>query len=173
MELILVRHGQSKTNVEAKHQTFEDPLTKEGRSMLAALPGDFDSIYSSDMPRALETANIMFPTKQIMSDVRLREKRNGIMEGLKKGDADWSKVNEQPFLERKAEGGESIEDVVARVKEFLESLHEGKHVLVTHGTTMRIIVALILDIDLERLIRTLQIGNGSVLTLSFDKLPWR
>jgi 2,3-bisphosphoglycerate-dependent phosphoglycerate mutase len=170
MELILIRHGQSRTNVEGSHQTFEDPLTEEGKARLFKIHGKFDNIFSSDMPRALETAKIMFPTDKIIIDERLREKRNGIFEGVLKKDADWSEVNKQPFMKRKAEGGESLEEVISRIKEFLSTLPEGRHVIVTHGTTLRIMFALTLGLDVEKILRSLQIGNGSVLTVTYDGL---
>jgi broad specificity phosphatase PhoE len=106
MELLLIRHGESKTITQSRHQTFDDPLTDEGRAKLFVVQDEFDSVFSSDMPRAIETAKIIFPNHNIIIDERLREKRNGVFEGMQKQDVDWSEVNKTPFMLRKALHGE-------------------------------------------------------------------
>ena len=169
MELLLIRHGESRTGVEGKHQTFDDPLTKEGIVKLFKMPGYFDLVLSSDMPRALETAKTMFPNQHITVDERLREKRNGIFEGLPKKEVDWSEINKQSFMKRKAEGGESLEEVVSRIKDFLLSLPEGRYAIISHGTALRIILALTLGLDIEKTLRSLQISHGSSLQVTFNK----
>lgn len=65
MRLILVRHGQSLGNVEARIQGSEDPLTDFGRSQAAtvasaiAARGDVTHLYASPLSRAFETATII------------------------------------------------------------------------------------------------------------------
>lgn len=86
MQLTLIRHGESNVHLRGAHQTFEDKLTSQGRKQLEStkIYDNFDIIYSSDMPRALETARILFRNTPIKIDERLREKRNGIFEGVLK-----------------------------------------------------------------------------------------
>lgn len=65
MRLILVRHGQSQGNMEARIQGDDDPLTALGRSQAraagAALAerGDITHLYASSLDRAFETASII------------------------------------------------------------------------------------------------------------------
>ena len=64
MRLLLVRHGQSLANVEARIQDDEDPLTDIGRAQAAAAGrhlaqrGDVTHLYASPLERARETALI-------------------------------------------------------------------------------------------------------------------
>ena len=132
MELTLIRHGQSIADVQGTHQTFEDPLTNQGKACVVQvqLKTKFDKIFSSDMPCALETAKIIFPNREIILDSRIQEKRNGIFEGMLKNEADWSEVNKAPFMKRKAEGGESLEEVKKRIISFLSELEDGKYAVI-------------------------------------------
>ena len=171
MEITLIRHGESITNVQGAHQTFEDPLTEDGGACVekVKINTKFEKIFSSDMPRALETAKIIFPNENIIVDTRLQEKRNGIFEGKLKSETDWSKVNKEPFMKRKAKGGESLEKVKKRVISFLSELEDKKYAVVSHGTIIRIILAIALKKDIEEILRTVQIGNASVITINTER----
>ncbi len=65
MRLLLVRHGQSLGNIEARIQGDDDPLTGHGReqarraSAHLAARGDITHLYASSLARALETATII------------------------------------------------------------------------------------------------------------------
>lgn len=172
MELTLIRHGESTTNVENTHQTFKDPLTSQGKSQAeqVRIKTKFDKIFSSDMPRALETAKIIFPSEKIIVDSRIQEKRNGIFEGISKDKADWTEVNKAPFMKRKAEGGESLEEVKKRVISFLSELDDGKYAIISHGTILRVILAITLKKDLEEILRNVQLGNASVIAVTIKDL---
>ena len=171
MQLTLIRHGESFVHLKSAHQTFDDELTDSGKKQLESteIYDHFDTIYSSDMPRALEAAKILFKNAQIQTDERLREKRNGIFEGVLKKDADWSEINKLPFMERKAPQGENLLEVKKRILEFLRGLPEGKHAIVSHGTALRVMISLLLQMDLEYLLKSVQIGHGSSLTLTIPE----
>lgn len=65
MQLILVRHGQSQGNIEARIQGSNDPLTDLGRAQAGAAGtalagrGDITHLYASSLDRAFETASII------------------------------------------------------------------------------------------------------------------
>lgn len=65
MRLILIRHGQSRGNLDARIQGDDDPLTDLGRTQAraagAALAsrGDVTHLYASSLDRAFETASII------------------------------------------------------------------------------------------------------------------
>lgn len=65
MLLLLVRHGQSLGNIEARIQGDDDPLTdfgrRQARTVAAALAqrGDVTHLYTSPLDRAMETATII------------------------------------------------------------------------------------------------------------------
>lgn len=65
MRLILVRHGQSQGNIDARIQGHDDPLTALGRAQARlagealARRGDITHLYASSLDRAFETASII------------------------------------------------------------------------------------------------------------------
>ena len=73
----MVRHGETQWNAEHRFQGISDiELIDRGREQakeLAVRIGErrFDSVWSSDLVRAVETARIVFGEPSI--DVRLRE----------------------------------------------------------------------------------------------------
>lgn len=90
MELILIRHGQSKGNANDIVQGhLDEGLSDLGLEQAESLskffnPGDLTAIYSSDLDRAKQTAE---PTSKKLSleinlDPELREAGFGIWEGM-------------------------------------------------------------------------------------------
>lgn len=65
MLLLLVRHGQSLGNIEARIQGSDDPLTDVGRRQARAVAArlaqrnDMTHLYASPLDRAMETASII------------------------------------------------------------------------------------------------------------------
>ena len=88
--LLAIRHGETQWNVEELFQGHGDsPLTSAGRDQARALARrmkdiHFDSLISSDLGRALETASIIAEETghTIEKDARLRERNFGDLEGL-------------------------------------------------------------------------------------------
>jgi broad specificity phosphatase PhoE len=79
------------------------------------------TIFSSDLGRAVETTRIAFPGRDVLLDWRLRECDYGELNGTPKGHRDAHP------------GGESWQQAVARVHRFLDELvatRDGQRVLV-------------------------------------------
>jgi probable phosphoglycerate mutase len=143
-ELWLVRHGETPASRGRTLAGWADvPLTEHGESQAAALrarlAGErFDGVWSSDLRRALATARLAWgePTP----DRRLREMSFGELEGRP-----WDALDarHQDGLARfegfLAPGGESFDDLRARVWSFLEGLDAGRHLLFTHGGVVRLL----------------------------------
>lgn len=72
-------------------------------------------------------------------------------------------------MERKAPQGENLLEVKKRILLFLKDLPEGKHAIISHGTALRVIISVLLQIDLEQLLKSLQIRHGSSLTLTISE----
>ena len=99
MKLILLRHGESKWNLENRFTGWKDvPLTNNGRNE-AAVSGrqllkkniKISSVYTSLLERAIETTNIVteiikFPKEDIQFDWRLNERHYGALQGLNKSE---------------------------------------------------------------------------------------
>src|SRR5512133_2359968 len=85
----LVRHGQTDWNVARRYQGQQDiPLNAEGLQQARTLAlfmkeETFDVIYSSDLQRAMQTAQILQEGREatVTADARLREIAFGEWEG--------------------------------------------------------------------------------------------
>lgn len=77
----------------------------------------FDVLFSSDLVRAIDSANIAFPGVEKHQDKRLRECNYGILDGKHK-----SLVVYEEHIQKQFEGGESLKDVERRVRDFVEDI---------------------------------------------------
>ena len=89
MKIILIRHAQSKGNeagvVQGQTDEGLSELGKTQAKLFATyLEGEFSAIYSSDLERAIQTAEPIAKklNLQITTDSNLREAHFGIWEGL-------------------------------------------------------------------------------------------
>jgi probable phosphoglycerate mutase len=141
--LLLARHGETEWNREGRWQGWADPpLNETGRSQayrlaeqLRAVP--FDAVYSSDLKRAHETAEIVAAPHgvPVVADPGLREIDVGSWSGLTRAEID------ERFPGSDRPDGETREHHLARVLATVERIaraHAGERILiVTHGGTMR------------------------------------
>ena len=110
MKLILLRHGESKWNLENRFTGWTDiSLTSSGIEE-ASFSGKqllkknikIVSVYTSLLKRAIETTNIVseiikFPKQNIKLDWRLNERHYGALQGLNKSET-AAKFGEQQVL---------------------------------------------------------------------------
>lgn len=165
-KLIIIRHGETVWNVEGrKHGQLDSPLTALGIIQSKALAErlteeSFTTLYSSDLGRAVETAEYISEqiNHEIIFDQRLRERNFGIFQGLTD-----EQVKEKYPLERDAHNadkinyvipaGENLEQYSARVIGCLEDLavtREGESIaVVTHGGVIDSWFRYIFDIPLD------------------------
>jgi broad specificity phosphatase PhoE len=163
--LILVRHGETDWNRDGRWQGGSDTSLNElgreqARALAERLDGEIDVIYSSDLARARETAEIVAAKlgREVRVDPRLRERGFGSWEGLTMPEI------EQRFTDAYrrwsagegagADDAEPFETFSARVNDFLADvlrLHPGEEVLViSHGGSIRVIHALAAGLDYVR-----------------------
>jgi probable phosphoglycerate mutase len=144
LELWLVRHGETPASRDRMLAGWTNvPLTEEGERQAAALRPRlaglaFDSVWASDLDRALRTARLAWGEPR--QDARLREMSFGGLEGQA-----WEALSasERDALARfsgfTAPGGESFEALRARVLSLVDSLGPGRHLLFTHGGVVRLL----------------------------------
>ncbi len=178
---MLVRHGESSWNESrlVQGQNDEAQLTIRGRvqaSDAAASLRDyaFDVIVSSDLVRALQTAEIMGDALDlgVITSTALRERSFGEFEGraLRDLPASLSGIENRVVVddESRPPGGESLREVHARAGNFIESLrrdHEGERLLlVTHGVTIRALRAYAEGASMQNLAWD-RVGNCSIWTV--------
>lgn len=163
----IVRHGQTDWNLQRRYQGQIDiPLNNAGllqaKEIANALSGrQFDALYSSDLQRAIQTAQeiagaIYLP---IQKDSRLREIHQGDWEGklmdevLQDDPISVGMVYQNPDINRRP-GGESIGDVSERIQACLQELsvlHRRKKVfIVSHGLAIATAICINKGIPLTR-----------------------
>ena len=164
--VILLRHGETVWNVEARYQGHLDsPLTARGLAQARALAArlateKFSTLYSSDSGRARRTAEIIAAQTrhEIRTDAGLRERHHGSFQGrtyaeakagspedyrqLKSGGADYAPP-----------GGESNRALTTRITAALASIaaqHVGETiVVVTHGGVLSALFRHVIGLPLE------------------------
>jgi broad specificity phosphatase PhoE len=149
-ELWLVRHGQTDWNVQGIYQGQSDvPLNETGRTqareLALKLQGQhFEAIYSSDLSRARETAEILAKhlDLSLKIDRRLREICHGEWEGMHVQDIavrynlDMNTPHKRP-VDSRAPGGESVievkERMIAAANDLTSAYPMGQILVVSHG----------------------------------------
>ncbi len=149
--IYLVRHGQTdKNRAGALQGRSEHPLNERGRAQaemlgafLRAQGVRFARVYASPLGRAQETARLIAPEAEIVTDERLTEMDYGPWEGADlKEPAPELLAFFRDFVNCPApEGMEPLADVVARLGAFLEELRsqppEGDVLVSTHAVAMK------------------------------------
>ena len=148
--LLLVRHGETDWNADGRLQGQTDrPLSDYGREQARQLAEDlqgegFDAIYSSDLSRARETAEIVGGRLglRVELDPDLREKDWGNWEGLTSVERDR--------VEFVGESTEAHQERTLRALRRLSERHPGdaRILVVTHGGSMRRVQASALGLAL-------------------------
>jgi broad specificity phosphatase PhoE len=164
-KLLLVRHGETDWNRDGRWQGGSDTRLndlgrQQARALAEQLDGEIDVLYSSDLARARETAEIVAAELglEVRLDPRLRERGFGSWEGLTTIEIEERFADaHRRWLAGEGAGAddaEAFEDFSARVEDFLSDvlrLHPGEEVLViSHGGSIRVIHALAAGVDYVR-----------------------
>lgn len=137
IKIIYFVHGTTYDNTEGKCSGWREVnLTELGKKRAIKLgeirkDTHFDIICTSDLKRAIDSANLAFPNVKKIQDKRLRECNYGDLDGKDKSLIIYEDHVENPFP-----NGESLLEVEKRIKDFIKFLkenHEGKSVgIVAH-----------------------------------------
>ncbi len=150
LTLLAIRHGETELNLAQRFQGHSDsPLTENGRKQVAALGRrmgkmKFDTLISSDLGRARETAAIIaeFTGHSVKTDRRLRERNYGVLEGLTISEIKAGHLNVLERLEANdpdyvIPGGEShrqhYQRNLAVFEELQSRMADGRVALAVHG----------------------------------------
>ncbi len=131
MRLFMVRHGESENNLKKMFTGWVDsPLTEKGYKDAESIRPfmnkfKFDKVYSSDLCRAVETAKTVLPDQEPIETPLLREYNVGSL-----GNQSWEDQPDRTEEIRAAIkakdytpfGGENVDIVMKRLREFLKSL---------------------------------------------------
>ena len=167
-KLILLRHGQSQWNLENRFTGWKDiALSKKGieeavnaGKLMSKHNFLIDMIFCSVLQRAIETAKLAILEMNLknlwneknelimIKDQALNERNYGDLVGLNKQETVNKFGKEQVHLWRRSfevspPGGESLKNVVERVKPYFDSkivpeLKKQKNILISaHGNSLR------------------------------------
>lgn len=180
MNIYITRHSKTIWNQEKRLQGRKDsPLVEEGKENAYALRNyishiSFDCVYSSPIKRAYDTAK-MITDQKIIKDNRLIEMDFGIFEGQKisdiiqREDHLYDDMWNHPEKFDRIPQGESYDDVILRVEDFLNDLRNKDHqnvLIVTHGMYFINMIAYMLKLDRKDYIKINQrVVDGCSLTL--------
>ena len=186
--LVLLRHGESQWNRENRFTGFTDVDLNETGVAEAKRAGQllksitFDKVYTSTLKRAYRTAEIVLAeagkTPPMIRHDDLRERDYGDLTGLNKDETRKKFGDEQVQIWRRSydvnpPGGESLKDVVARVKPYYEShilpdIRAGKNILLAaHGNTLRAML-IVLGENTPENINAAEISTGVPIMFEYD-----
>lgn len=185
---VMMRHGESQWNQENRFTGFtdvdlNDKGVAEAKSAGAAVKGiKFDKVYTSTLKRAYHTAEIVMKVAgqnpPVVKHDDLRERDYGDLTGLNKDETREKFGAEQVQIWRRSydinpPGGESLKDVVARVKPYYEQhilpdLKAGKNILLAaHGNTLRAML-IVLGENTPEDINKAEIATGVPLVFEYE-----
>ena len=181
--ILLARHGETDWNRDNRFQGHADPPLnaagrEQARALAAALAAEpLTAVYTSPLRRAAETAEMVAAGHGLPAhaDEALREIDVGSWEGFTRAElearspvavARWDAHGERGW-----EGGESHQEMLARVRDSVRSIaerHDGEKVLVVaHGGPIRALKALAAGLDYPRARRLVpRTLNGEVFAIA-------
>jgi probable phosphoglycerate mutase len=173
-DLLLMRHGQTRANLERRWQGHQDgQLTDEGRRQAELLAGNVPrvaALYASPLARAADTARPIAATQEleVVHDDRLKEISFGEWEGMTRAEIEERFPEESAVFfngkdVRRGRTGETFIEVRRRVGESLDDIagrHPGQTVgVVSHGGVTRAWVTELLGLPYQHRNRLAILGN--------------
>jgi broad specificity phosphatase PhoE len=182
MKLIIVRHGETEENAKGIIQGhLPGKLTEKGIQQAKKLANrlkdeKLDLIVSSDLARALDTANEIksfHPEVPFQLSEELREIYQGELQGKYRSELPGWDIREKRELIKKEAGVETTEDLMLRGKKFIDKIIEGNNgktiLLIGHGAINTAIVSNLLDKDWAGVFHRNTPKNTSVTIFEFDE----
>ena len=183
-EIIIIRHGETEWNKTGRFQGHSDvPLSAEGRTQAAALGKNLavdhvDMIYASDLTRAMETAAPLAQRfgLEVISDPQLRELNFGAWEGRNFNDVNAENPNamknfytdpEQADIPESEPFPEFQRRIAGRVREIVAQKRGKRIVIVSHGASIRILLADLLSMPIRSIWHLSQL-NTAVNKIRFE-----
>ena len=181
-KIYLIRHGETYWNIQNRIQGHSpNSINENGKiqsqKLKERLSGIvFDEIYSSDLPRALHTAQIIFPNKEIKITQSLRERYFGLWEGKTKNEIQSQSPEIFEIYQTKkklhlSSKGESLNFFRKRILKAITEIAEqnkGKTIaIVTHGGVIKFFYQIIHNFPVEK-VREIAFNNTSLNVVEFD-----
>jgi len=197
-KLILLRHGQSKWNLENRFTGWKNvPLTEKGEleakkagELIKKYKIHIDNVFSSVLDRANRTAEIALKEADhinlwendklvMIRSEQLNERDYGDLVGLNKKETAEKFGEKQVHIWRRSyetppPNGESLKNVVDRVSPYFQEnikplLEKGKNILIAaHGNSLR---AMMIELGMYKSeeISSIELPTGSPLCINLDE----
>lgn len=194
MKITFARHGESTANtlhVFSNHQA-DHPLTEKGKAQALALANrlldqKFSAFYSSPIPRAVETAQIVSDQIHLQFKIHngLKEFDAGVLEGRSDENAwaEFSALWKGWFTEelgnKKIEGGESLVEIRDRLGNFLvEVLQQHPETdasifCITHGGLLYAAIPGLVENIPYAFVREHLLDNTESIVINWDGKTWK
>ena len=184
MRLILARHAETIENLNNVNQgQMNGSLTGIGRIQASHLgrrlsEEKIDIAFISDLRRCVQTAEhilVHHPNIPVYYDRLLRERNLGVLQGSAYGEvAKHAEKSGVGLLDYKPKGGESINEMKLRVRQFIDALrenHTNKNILiVSHGQYIANIILYVLELD-DSNYESYKQENTAVSIIVYDEKP--
>ena len=173
MKLYVIRHGESENNSNKIYTGWmQVDLSEKGKrdaetagKLLRNVP--FDKIYSSDLIRAMHTADIALSDCAYEPTPLLREYNVGTLEGKPGIGSDVKNRDFTPY------GGENKDMIRARVHEFMqrvESLNAANVAAFSHAGWLRMMLSVVLNVEVPH--SAIACGNCTVGIFEYKDDNW-
>jgi len=183
MKLLLIRHGETDLNKQKRFQGRKDyPLNEKGIKQVEAISNflkdiKIDKIITSPLQRASKTAEIInkYHNLNILIENLALERDFGKLDGkryeevvFKKNDLLFYKENN---IENKEEftSSETENKSNKNKKKDISKENEKTIILTTHGGVIKVLLAIILDIDYYKAMTQIKISNCSITEIELPK----
>ncbi|MEO0435710.1 MAG: histidine phosphatase family protein [Pseudomonadota bacterium] len=170
--IVLLRHAEPRVSPDICYGQLDVALSESGLKSATASSGQLQPpgrLFCSDLRRAEESANLLFPTTTPQVDPRLREVSMGHWEGLRwddihSNDQQRMKLWGQNWISVAPPGGESAQQLFDRTEEFLlqcvpqgratKGNDEGDTVIIAHQGSLRAISCLLAGLSVAHFFST-------------------
>ncbi len=180
MKLYLVRHGETQSNsqkiIQGQANTnLNDIGRQQARNLASVLKKEnITKIYSSDLSRAKETAEIINEQLKVEMTLtsQLRELDMGNWEG--KSFLEIQKIPHfeywmlQPTKLDEVRGGEKLTDLRNRIEDFMQSTknESGNILIVTHGIALTTFILSVLNSSMDNIWKVM-VNNASLSVIRY------
>lgn len=194
MKITFTRHGESTANtlhVFSNHRA-DHPLTEKGKGQALALANrlldqKFSAFYSSPIPRAVETAQIV--SNQLLLPFKihngLKEFDAGVLEGRSDENA-WAEFSAlwkdwftEGLVNKKIDGGESLFEIRDRLGSFLVEVMQqhpetsANILCITHGGLLYAAIPGLVENIPYSFVREHLLDNTESIVINWDGKIWK
>ncbi len=189
-----IRHGLTESNATKTVQGLDDPLTEHGEKQASVVGNKLklfpiDIIYTSDLPRAYRTAELVNETlqKEIITSKLLREEPRpsslfGVHQNDPRADVYYRSLRASEDPNWRYGDEETFAEIIQRAEDCLDFLLQSQcdhNLVVTHGNFLRRMIGFMLfghEVSPSmgwKMTKFLNTKNTGITTCHYEEGEWR